>query len=48
MRIGQAIGLEKFKNFLSELGLLNPIEFDIEEVGVPLSFKWGKWKKNIQ
>ena len=44
VRIGQAIGLEKFKKFLSELGLLNPIEFDIEEVGVPLSFKWGKCK----
>ena len=44
VRIGQAIGLEKFKKFLSELGLLNPIKFDIEEVGVPLSFKWGKCK----
>jgi len=44
VRIGQAIGLEKFKKFLSELGLLNPIEFDIEEVGVPLSFNWGKCK----
>ncbi|MDA9178157.1 penicillin-binding protein 2, partial [Candidatus Pelagibacter sp.] len=44
VRIGQSIGLEKFKNFMNELGLLNSIQFDIEEVGVPVSFKWGKCK----
>ena len=44
VRIGQAIGLEKFKNFIHKLNLINPIEFDIEEVGIPLSFKWGKCK----
>ena len=44
VRIGQAIGLEKFKNFLNELNLLNSIKFDIYEVGVPISFKWGKCK----
>jgi cell division protein FtsI (penicillin-binding protein 3) len=38
VRIGQAIGLEKFKNFLNELNLINPIKFDIEEVGIPISF----------
>ena len=44
VRIAQSIGLEKFKKFINELNLINPIEFDIEEVGVPLSFKWGKCK----
>ena len=44
VRIGQAIGLEKFKNFIHKLNLINTIEFDIEEVGIPLSFKWGKCK----
>ncbi len=44
VRIGQSVGLEKFKKFMSDLSLLNPIRFDIEEVGVPLTFKWGKCK----
>jgi cell division protein FtsI (penicillin-binding protein 3) len=44
VRIGQSIGLEKFKNFMNELSLINSIKFDIEEVGVPVSFKWGKCK----
>ena len=44
VRIAQAIGLEKFKNFLNELNLIYPIKFDIEEVGIPVSFRWGKCK----
>ncbi len=44
VRIAQAIGLEKFKIFLDELGLINSIQFDIEEVGIPISFRWGKCK----
>jgi cell division protein FtsI (penicillin-binding protein 3) len=44
VRIGQAVGLDKFKNFMNELSLINPIQFDIEEVGVPIKFKWGKCK----
>ncbi len=44
VRIAQAIGLEKFQIFLEELGLINPIKFDIEEVGVPIPFRWGKCK----
>jgi len=44
VRIGQAIGLEKFRKFMNDLNLINSIQFDIEEVGVPVSFKWGKCK----
>ena len=44
VRIGQAVGLEKFRKFMNDLSLVNSIEFDIEEVGVPVSFKWGKCK----
>jgi cell division protein FtsI (penicillin-binding protein 3) len=44
VRIGQAIGLEKFKKFMNKLSLINSIEFDIEEVGIPIPFKWGKCK----
>ena len=42
VRIGQKLGEEKFKLFLNNLGILNEINFDIEEVGKPLNFKWGK------
>ncbi len=44
VRIAQKIGIEKFKSFLEKIGILDKIEFDIEEVGQPLSFKWGKCK----
>ncbi len=42
VKIGQKVGEEKFKLFLSKIGVLNEINFDIEEVGKPLKFKWGK------
>jgi len=44
VRIGQKIGIEKFKSFLKNIGVLNKIEFDIEEVGQPIAFIWGKCK----
>jgi len=42
VRIGQKVGQEKFKLFLSKLGILEKINFDIEEVGRPINFTWGK------
>ncbi len=44
IKIAQKVGLENFKNFLENLDLLNKIQFDIEEVGSPIPFKWGKCK----
>jgi cell division protein FtsI (penicillin-binding protein 3) len=44
VRIGQKLGIEKFKLFLEKVGVLNKIDFDIEEVGKPISFNWGKCK----
>jgi cell division protein FtsI (penicillin-binding protein 3) len=44
VRIAQEIGLDRFKSFLNKLSLINPIKFDIDEVGMPVSFKWGKCK----
>ena len=44
VRIGQKVGIEKFKSFLENIGVLNKIEFDIEEVGQPIAFTWGKCK----
>ncbi len=42
VKIGQKVGEEKFKSFLSKLGILEKIDFDIEEVGRPIKFNWGK------
>ena len=44
VRIGQKVGIEKLKLFLENIGVLNKIEFDIEEVGQPIPFRWGKCK----
>ena len=42
VRIGQEIGIEKYKSFLSKVGILNKIDFDIDEIGIPIKFNWGK------
>ena len=42
VRIGQKIGEEKYKLFLSKLGITEVIDFDIKEVGIPVKFNWGK------
>jgi cell division protein FtsI (penicillin-binding protein 3) len=44
VRIGQKLGIDKLKFFLEKIGVLNKIDFDIEEVGEPIPFKWGKCK----
>ena len=42
VKIGQKLGEDKFKLFLSKIGILEKINFDIEEVGKPIRFNWGK------
>ena len=42
VKIGQKVGMDKFEFFLSKIGILEKINFDIEEVGKPLKFNWGK------
>ena len=42
VRIGQKIGESRYKMFLSKIGVLEKINFDIEEIGTPLEFNWGK------
>ncbi len=44
IRIAQKLGIEKYRSFLNSLGLLETINFDLEEIGTPISFKWGKCK----
>ena len=40
VRIVKKIGAEKHKSFLKSIGILDKIEFDIEEVGTPKSINW--------
>ena len=42
VKIAQKIGEEKYRSFLTKLGIIGEINFDIEEVGKPIQFKWGK------
>ncbi len=42
VRIGQKLGVDKYKLFLSKLGVLDVMNFDIEEIGKPIKFNWGK------
>jgi cell division protein FtsI (penicillin-binding protein 3) len=44
VRIAQKLGVEKYKDFLNSLGLLNKMSFDLDEIGIPIPFKWGKCK----
>jgi len=44
VRIAQKLGIEKYRDFLNSLELLDPIKFDIEEIGDPHPLKWGKCK----
>ncbi len=44
LMIGRKIGEEKLKSFLERLGLLKPLDFELEEIGRPLSFNWEKCK----
>ena len=44
LMIGRKVGEEKLKIFLEKLGLLKIINFELEEIGKPLSFNWEKCK----
>ena len=40
VRIVRKVGIEKHKSFLQTIGILNKIDFDIDEVGKPQSIDW--------
>jgi len=42
VKIGQKVGEEKFKSFLSKIDVLEETNFDIDEIGTPIKFNWGK------
>ena len=42
--MGKNLEIDKLKSFLEKIGVLSKIDFDIEEVGEPIPFRWGKCK----
>ena len=44
VRIAQKVGIDNYKSFLEKIGVIDKIQFDIDEVGQPLNFRWGKCK----
>ena len=44
LMIAQKIGERDYKDFLKKTNLLSIPEFELEELGTPLSFKWNKCK----
>ena len=44
VRIAQKVGVKKYKDFLNALELFDTINFDLEEIGTPIPFRWGKCK----
>jgi cell division protein FtsI (penicillin-binding protein 3) len=40
VRIAKKVGIEKHKSFLKSIGILEKIDFDIEEVGKPQKIDW--------
>ncbi len=44
VKIGQIIGKQKLQSFLKKIGILKQLDFDIEEIGKPLPFKWRDCK----
>ena len=44
VRIAQRIGTDRFSEFLSKIGILDKLEFQLEEIGTPLPIRWGKCK----
>jgi len=44
VRIAQKVGVKKYKDFLNSLELFDTINFDLEEIGTPIPFRWGTCK----
>jgi len=42
--IAKKIGEENYKEFLKKLNLLEPLDFQLDEIGRPLNFRWDKCK----
>jgi len=42
IRIAQRVGTKNYEEFLNSLELFEKINFELEEVGIPIPFEWGK------
>ncbi len=42
IRVAQKIGVKNYRDFLNSLELFEKINFELEEVGTPIPFKWKK------
>jgi len=42
VRIARKVGIERHKSFLKTIGILDKIDFDIAEVGKPLTIDWNE------
>jgi cell division protein FtsI (penicillin-binding protein 3) len=42
--LSKKVGEQDFKDFIKKTNLLNTLDFELEEVGTPLSFRWDKCK----
>ena len=42
--IARKIGKDKYKKFLEKINLLNTVNFELDEIGTPLRFRWDKCK----
>ena len=42
--LSKKVGEQDFKDFIKKTNLLNTSDFELEEVGTPLSFRWDKCK----
>ena len=44
IKIARKIGEEKYKQFLKDLNLFSSANFELDEIGSPISFNWNKCK----
>ena len=44
VKIAQKIGIKNYKNFLNSLELFEKTDLELDEIGTPLPFRWGKCK----
>ena len=44
LMIARKIGKQNYKNFLKKINLLDTVNFELDEIGVPLNFNWNKCK----
>ena len=44
LMVAREIGQARFKNFLKNLNILSKPDFELDEIGTPLSFNWEKCK----